>query len=88
MKTTTTKLVTWFCLINGVLWVWCSYLLAYIERTEIVEHLSSLAITEIMAVILLYCLKSLFEKRESFGGVGSKQHQKEEEPNQDINKDL
>lgn len=70
MKPTTSKLITWFCLINSTAWIWCSYLLAYLGRTEIVETLSRLAISEIMAVVLLYCAKSLFEKREDFGAVG------------------
>lgn len=71
-KATTTKRVVWFCLINGVGWVWCSYLLAYLGRNEIAESLSKVAVTEIIGVVLVYCLKSLFEKRESFGAVGKK----------------
>ncbi len=71
-KKTTTKRVVWFCVINGVGWVWCSYLLAYLGRENIAESLSKTAVTEIIAVVLLYCLKSLFEKRESFGAVGKK----------------
>ena len=31
--------------------------------------------TEIIGVVLLYCVKSLFEKRESFGGIGRKEEQ-------------
>lgn len=61
MKTTTTKKVIGICLINGILWVWCSYLLAYLGRPEIAEDLSKVAVTEIIAVVLVYCLKSLFE---------------------------
>lgn len=61
MKKTTTKKVVWLCLANGVLWVWCSYLLAYLGRAEIAESLSKVAITEIIGVVLIYCLKSLFE---------------------------
>ena len=60
-KSTTTKLVVWFCLGNGVLWVWCSYILAYLGRGEIAESLSKVAITEIIGVVLVYCLKSLTE---------------------------
>ena len=60
-KTTTTKLVVWFCLGNGVAWVWCSYILAYLGREEIAESLSKVAITEIIGVVLAYCLKSLAE---------------------------
>nr|DAU75747.1 MAG TPA: hypothetical protein [Caudoviricetes sp.] len=61
MKKTTTKKVVWVCLTNGCLWVWCSYLLAYLGRAEIAESLSKVAITEIIGVVLIYCLKSLFE---------------------------
>ena len=58
---TTMKRVVWFCLGNGVAWVWCSYLLAYLGRSAIVESLSKVAITEIIGVVLCYALKSLFE---------------------------
>lgn len=57
----TMKKVVWFCLANGIAWVWCSYLLAYLGRAQIAESLSKLAITEIVGVILIYALKSLFE---------------------------
>ena len=60
-KSTTTKKVVWFCLGNGVAWVWCSYILAYLGRTEIAESLSKVALTEIVAVVLTYAVKSLFE---------------------------
>lgn len=55
------KLVVWFCLANGVAWVWCSYLLAYLGRADIAENLSKVALTEIVAVVLTYALKSLCE---------------------------
>lgn len=58
---TTTKRVIWLCLGNGISWVWCSYILAYLGRVEIAESLSKVAITEIIGVVLIYCLKSLFE---------------------------
>ena len=57
----TTKRAVWFCLVNGVLWVWCSYLLAYLGRSAIAESLSKVAITELISVFLSYALKSLFE---------------------------
>lgn len=60
-QTATSKRLAWFCLMNGVAWVWCSYLLAYLGRTQIAESLSKIAITEIIGVILVYCVKSLFE---------------------------
>ena len=74
-KATTTKRIVWVSLANGIGWVWCSYGLAFLGRTEIAESLSRTAVTEIIGVVLLYCLKSLFEKRESFGSVGRKEEQ-------------
>lgn len=59
---TTTKRVVWFCLANGTIWVYLSYLLAWLGREEIAENLSIVAVTEIIGVVLAYCLKSLFEQ--------------------------
>lgn len=73
MKKTTTKRIIWFCLLNGIAWVWCSYILAWCGRVDIAEALSGKAITEIIGVVLIYCAKSLFEKKESFGAVGKKE---------------
>lgn len=61
MKKTTMKKIVWLCLINGIAWVWCSYLLAWCGRAAIAESLSEKAVTEILGVILIYGLKSLFE---------------------------
>ena len=61
MKPSATKRIVWACLINGIGWVWCSYVLAWCGRTDIAESLSKVAITEIIGVVLVYCLKSLFE---------------------------
>lgn len=57
----TMKAIVWFCLCNGCAWVWCSYLLAYLGRSEIAQSLSQVALTEIVAVVLAYAIKSLFE---------------------------
>ena len=70
VKKTTTKCIVWCCLINGIAWVWCSYILAFLGKTDIAEGLSKVAVTEIIGVVLVYCAKSLFEKREGFGAVG------------------
>lgn len=58
----TMKAVVWFCLCNGCGWVWCSYLLAYMGRTEIAESLSKVALTEIVVVVCTYALKALVEQ--------------------------
>ena len=57
----TMKAAVWLCLCNGCAWVWCSYLLAYLGREQIAEQLSGKAVTEIIAVILAYAIKSLVE---------------------------
>ena len=57
----TMKAIVWLCLLNGVAWVWCSYLLAYLGRGQIAESLSQVALAEIIGVVLAYALKSLAE---------------------------
>ncbi len=58
----TTKKVIWVCLINGFAWVWCSYILAYLGRAQIAESLSQVAVTEIIGVVLAYCIKATIEQ--------------------------
>lgn len=60
-KAETTKKVIWVCLINGFAWVWCSYILAYLNKMQIAESLSQVAVTEIIGVVLAYCIKSAVE---------------------------
>ena len=60
-KVETTKLVIWVCLCNGFAWVWCSYVLAYLDKVQIAESLSQVAVTEIIGVVLAYCVKSAVE---------------------------
>ncbi len=60
-KQETTKKMIWVCLINGFAWVWCSYILAYLDKTQIAESLSQVAVTEIIGVVLSYCIKSAVE---------------------------
>lgn len=60
-KMETTKKVVWICLVNGFIWVWCSYVLAYLDKPQIAESLSQVAVTEIIGVVLAYCIKSSVE---------------------------
>lgn len=62
----TMKAVVWFCLCNGCGWVWCSYLLAYLGRTEIAESLSKIALTDIVVVVLTYAGKALVEQLSKY----------------------
>lgn len=72
------KAIVWFCLCNGCGWVWCSYLLAYIGREEIAQSLSQVAITEIVAVVLAYAGKALFEQLSKNNKWPDKPAEKEE----------
>lgn len=60
-RTETTKKVIYLCLGNGFAWVWCSYVLAYLDHPQIAESLSQVAVTEIIGVVLAYCIKSAVE---------------------------
>lgn len=57
----TMKKVVWVCLVNGILWVWASYILAALDKVQIAESLSQVALKEIIAVVFVYAVKSLFE---------------------------
>ena len=61
VKPETMKRVIWACLVNGFAWVWCSYILAYLDKVQIAESLSQVAVTEIIGVVLAYAIKSAVE---------------------------
>ena len=54
---TNTEKIVWACLLHGFAWVDCSYLLAFLEKTEIAEELSTIAVTQIIGVVLIYATK-------------------------------
>ena len=59
--------------------VWlCSYLLAYLGREQIAEQLSGKAVTEIIAVILAYAIKSLVENLSKHNNWPDRSGKKEE----------
>ena len=60
-KATTMKVIVWACLLNGLAWVWCSYILAWMGREQIAESLSQVALTEIIGVVLVYAIKAAVE---------------------------
>lgn len=60
-KMETMKRVIWVCLAMGFAWVWCSYILAYLDKPQIAETLSQVAVTEIIGVVLAYAIKSAVE---------------------------
>lgn len=58
---TTMKIIVLFCLANGIAWVWCSYILAFMGYDSIAESLSQVALAEIIGVVLTYAVKSVLE---------------------------
>ncbi len=60
-RLTMMKGIVWVCLLNGLAWVWCSYILAGLGREQIAESLSQVALKEIIGVVLVYGIKSLVE---------------------------
>lgn len=60
-KTETMKKFVWACEINGFLWVWCSYILAALDKPQIAEELSKVALVEIIAPVVVYAFKSVVE---------------------------
>lgn len=62
-----TKVIVFVIVINAVLWVWCSYFLAYLGRYEIAQALSQTAITTILGTVITYCFKSLVENVNKHG---------------------
>ena len=77
-RTETMKATVWLCLCNGCAWVWCSYLLAYLGREQIAEQLSGKAVTEIIAVILAYAIKSILENLSKHNNWPDRSGKKEE----------
>lgn len=57
----TMKRVVWACVLNGFAWVWCSYILAALDKPQIAEELSKVALVEIIAPVVVYAFKSVVE---------------------------
>lgn len=60
-KRETMKVIVWACVLNGFAWIWCSYILAALDKAQIAETLSAAAVTEIIGTVMAYALKSLVE---------------------------
>lgn len=60
-QTETMKRVLWACVLNGFAWVWCSYVLAALDKPQIAESLSQVALAEIIVPVAVYAGKSAIE---------------------------
>ena len=68
---TTSKQLIWFYAINGVAWIWCSYILAFLGKEQIAEALSSTVCEVIVGTSITYLVTSTVEsvfKYNDFNG--------------------
>ena len=73
---TTSKQIMWILIINSILWIWCSYLLAFLGHDQIAEALSSNVCTVIIGQIIGYFIKSTIEnvfKNNNFTFISPKE---------------
>ena len=83
VKTETMKRVVWACVGNGFAWVWCSYILAALDKPQIAEELSKVALAEIVAPVVVYAVKSAVENLSKNNRWPDKGQQPEDEPPED-----
>lgn len=84
-ETNTQRLVWWFA-IHSTIWIYMSYILAYLGRADIAESLSKVIVTEIIAVIIGYMCKAVIEnvfKHNEFSFVKKKSDAKAKEIKRD-----
>ena len=55
------KIIVAWLLVNGTIWIYLSYALAYLGKTDIAETLSKTVVVEILGVMAVYALKALLE---------------------------
>ena len=87
----TSKQLIWFYSINGVAWIWCSYVLAFMGRGQIAESLSSNVCTIVIGQIGFYLItktiENVFKYNDIFKAHGdskSKEEKNESEVNYDV----
>lgn len=81
--TETMKRVLWACVLNGFLWVWCSYILAALDKPQIAESLSQVALAEIIVPVAVYAGKSVIENLSKNNHWPDKRFSQETEPVED-----
>lgn len=67
---TTSKLLIWFFTINGSLWIWCSYALAFFGKDQIAESLSSNVCIVIIGQLVTYFITKTIENVFRYNGFG------------------
>ena len=72
---TMTQKLIWVLTINGILWIWCSYILAWFDKIQIAESLSSnvcnVIIGQTIAFLVTNSIQNIFRYNPKFGGESS-----------------
>lgn len=69
---TTTKQLIWWFTINGTIWIYCSYILAFMQRDQIAESLSSNVCTVIIGSLVMYVISKTVENAFKYNELGGK----------------
>lgn len=72
---TTTKQLVWWLIIHSTIWIYATYMLAFLGREDIAESLSKVIVTEIIGTVFLYIVSKTVEnvfKNNEFVGVKKK----------------
>lgn len=71
----TAKRLMWILTINAILWIWCSYVLAWFDKVQIAESLSSnvcnVVIGTVIAFLVTQSVSAIFRYNPKFGGDSS-----------------
>ncbi len=68
----TTKLLVWFFSLNSAAWIWCSYILAFLDKTQIAESLSNTVCTIVIGQMVGYLLTKTVENIFKYNDFGIK----------------
>lgn len=66
---TTSKQIVWIFTINGVLWIWCSYILAFQGAYQIAESLSSSVCNIVIGQMGFYLVTSTISNVAKYSGL-------------------
>lgn len=66
----TSKQLLWVLITNAILWIWCSYILAFMGRDQIAEALSTNVCSVILGQIAAYFISKTIENVFKFNNIG------------------
>lgn len=66
---TTSKQLVWVYTINGIAWIWCSYILAFMGREQIAESLSSNVCSVVIGQIGFYLVTKTVENIFKYNNI-------------------